>query len=448
MGCDGGAERESEDFTVSISGNESAEINRTLGLHASGVRKGFARVVGIALLLASAYAAYAYYQRRKVAEAAVHYETCQVTRGALTVTVSATGTLEPVNEVEVGSEVSGTIKTVEADYNDRVKVGQVLARIDTSKLEAQVLQSEAALAAAGAKVLETEATIQEADAQLARLAHVRELSGGKVPSLYEYEAQQAAVARARASVASAKAEVSKAQGTLTVNRSDLGKAVIHSPVNGVVLSRLIEPGQTVAASFSAPVLFKLAEDLAKLELHVDVDEADVGQVREGQEATFTVDAYPDKHFPASITQVRYGSQTTDGVVTYTTVLKVNNDDLSLRPGMTATAVITTKELSDALLVPGAALRFEPPHRQAQAAGETSDGASLISSLLPHPPQPSPRPNEPDASDHAQRVYVLRDGNPCAVPVETGLSDGTLTEVRGIGLETGADVITGMTTGRK
>ena len=320
----------------------------------------------------------------------------------------------------------------------------MLGRIDTSKLEAQVLQSESALEAARAKVVEAEATQKEGQAQLARLCRVRELSGGKVPSQYEFEAQEAVVCRAQAGVASAKAEVSQALATLNVNRTDLEKAVIHSPVNGVVLSRKVEPGQTVAASFEAPVLFKLAEDLTQLELQVDVDEADVGQVREGQAATFTVDAYPDKHFPAHITQVRYGSQTTDGVVTYTTVLKVSNDDLALRPGMTATAVITTKKLEGALLVPNAALRFEPP--QVQAA-EPKGGGSLISSLLPHPPRPETKANEAATTNKAQRVYVLRDGQLSAVPVTTGMTDGLHTEVAGIGLETGASVVTEMKTGR-
>lgn len=428
------------------SGDQTKDISQTLGLKKSGMRKWLTRTATVGVAVAVGYLAFGFYSGKKEAETIVRYETKPVSLGELTVTVSATGTLQPVNEVEVGSEVSGTLKTVDADFNDRVKAGQVLARIDTTKLESQVLQSEAALEAARAKVLEAEATLKEGHAQLARLSRVRELSGGKVPSQYEFEAQEAAVARAQAGLASAKAEVSQAQATLNVNRTDLGKAVIHSPVNGVVLSRKVEPGQTVAASFEAPVLFKLAEDLTQLELQVDVDEADVGQVREGQEATFTVDAYPDKHFPARITQVRYGSQTTDGVVTYTTVLKVNNDDLSLRPGMTATAVVTTKKLEDALLVPNAALRFEPP--QVQAAAPKGEGGGLISSLLPHPPRQEPKANEAASTNKEQRVYVLRDGLLTAVPVTTGMTDGLHTEVAGAGLEPGVNVVTEMITGRQ
>jgi len=434
---------------MSISkGHQTEDIAQTLGLKKSGAGKWLSRIVTAGVIGAAGYGALVFFNGKKAEAAAVHYETKPVRRGELTVTVSATGTLEPVNEVEVGSEISGTLKTVEADYNDIVKKGQVLARIDTSKLHAQVLQSTAALEAAKAKVLEAVATQKEGEAQLARLNRVSELSGGKVPSEYELEAQKAVVARAQANVASAKADVAQAQATLDINLSDVEKAVIHSPVNGVVLTRKIEPGQTVAASFEAPVLFTLAENLKQLELQVDVDEADVGQVHEGQDATFTVDAYPDKRFPACITQVRYGSQTTDGVVTYTTVLKVNNDSLTLRPGMTATAVITTKKLENALLVPNAALRFEPPQISATAPKE-GNGGSLINSLLPHPPHQGAKiPNVDSSAVKGQKVYVLRDGQLCALPVTTGLTDGLHTEVTGTGLEPDMNVVTEMTIGKQ
>lgn len=425
---------------------QTDDMEKTLGLRTHRARRVAGRLVALAAVCAGAYGGYVCYRNRQREAAAVSYETRSVERGSLTVTVSATGTLEPVNTVEVGSEVSGTLKSVEADYNDSVKKGQVLARIDTSKLEAEVLESEAALEAARAQVLEYEATVKEGESQLARLSHVRELSGGKVPSQYEYEAQEATVARARASLANAKAGVSKSEATLRVNRSDLEKAVIHSPVNGVVLTRKVEVGQTVAASMTTPVLFTLAEDLRQLELQVDVDEADVGKVREGQDATFTVDAYPDKHFPARITQVRYGSTTTDGVVTYTTVLKVNNDDLALRPGMTATAVITTKRVDDALLAPCAALRFEMPEA---AAAAPKSGGSVLDSLLPHPPHhESKQPQGTPAAGRGPRVYVLRDGRPVEVSVTTGLTDGTRTELTSGALEVGAQVIVEMAVGRK
>jgi HlyD family secretion protein len=233
--------------------------------------------------------------------------------------------------------------------------------------------------------------------------------------------------------------VAETQATLDANRADLGKAVIRSPIDGVVLTRSAEPGQTVAASFQAPVLFVLAEDLARMELHVDVDEADVGHVRDGQEATFTVDAYPDRAFPASITRVNYGSQTAEGVVTYQAVLRVDNADLSLRPGMTATATITVDRVEDALLVPSAALRFAPP---AAEASEPSRDGGLIGRLLPRPPRSGARrPDDRDVTGGQRRVFTLRDGRLEAVAVVTGVTDGVMVEVTGGALEPGMVVVT-------
>jgi len=425
---------------------QEPDMARVLELAAAKPRQRLMRLVWITCVAVAAGATLWTLRARKHASDGVQYETRHVLRGKLTKTVSATGTLHPVKEVEVGIEVSGTIKTVEVDYNDRVKVGQVLARIDTSKLDAQVSQSEAALESARAKLQQVQATLLEAEAQMARLTHVHDLSGGKVPSQYELDTQQATLARARADEASAKAAVTQAQATLTVNQSDLEKAVIHSPINGIVLTRAVEPGQTVAASFSTPILFTLAEDLAQIELQVNVDEADVGQVHEGQDATFTVDAYPDRNFPARIIQVRFGSTTTDSVVTYTTVLKVDNSSLILRPGMTATATITTRKVDNALLVPNAALRFDPPRTKTAAA--KPGGSSLLSSLLPHPPPQEAKANEA-ASDtnREQRVWLLRDQHLSAVSLTVGETDGKSTEVTGGALEPGMDVVVDATAAR-
>jgi HlyD family secretion protein len=194
----------------------------------------------------------------------------------------------------------------------------------------------------------------------------------------------------------------------------------------------------VAASFQAPLLFTLAEDLTQMELHVDVDEADVGQVKAEQTATFTVDAYPDRSFPAHITQVRFGSQEVDGVITYEAVLNVDNSDQFLRPGMTATADITVKQVEDALLVPTAALRFSPP---AQRQVKRKTGGSLISQLMPRPPRPETTPREEVSTDKKQQqVWALRDGQPVAVPVSIGATDGIMTEVTGGGIEPGMTLI--------
>jgi len=357
----------------------------------------------------------------------LQYKTQPVQRGALTVFVTATGTLQPTNQVDVGSELSGIIKFVEVDYNDRVNVGHVLAKLDTSKLEAQVLQSKAALASARAKVLQAQATIKETRNQLERLKEVRKLSNNKAVSQHDLDAAQAELERAKAEEAGAEAAVLQAQATLELNQADLAKAVIRSPINGVVLTRAAEPGQTVAASLQAPVLFTLAEDLTKMELHVDVDEADVGQVEQGQEAAFTVDAFPDRSFPATIKQVRYGSKTVDGVVTYETVLEVDNSDLALRPGMTATADIKVENVADAILVPNAALRFAPPEKEK----EDDSGSGIMQALFPRRRRPSAQPtgdSNGNRNKTQQRVWILRDGQLTAIPVKTGFTNGIMTEI--------------------
>ncbi|MBN2514372.1 MAG: efflux RND transporter periplasmic adaptor subunit [Sedimentisphaerales bacterium] len=354
---------------------------------------------------------------------AIEYKTQAVVRGDLTVVVSPTGTLEPTNEVEVGSELSGIIKEIYVDFNDQVKVGQPLARLDVSKLQAQVTQTKASLESAKAQVLQAQATIEETYNKLQQLEKVRQLSDGKVPSQTEMDEAKAAYSRAKANEASALAAVAEVQAGLDINETDLSKALISSPINGIVLTRKIEVGQTVAASFEAPVLFTLAEDLTQMELHVAVDEADIGQVKEGQSATFTVDAYLDHSYAAQVSQVRYGSSTVDGVVTYETVLTVDNSDLSLRPGMTASAEIVVKKIENAVLVPSAALRFTPP-----VSEEKKSSGSIINSILPHPPQEEKRQNVSLNNHGQQQVWILKDGQPVAVSVQVGVTNDIQTEI--------------------
>lgn len=419
---------------------EKSAVAATLARAGStGRRFGRRQWLGLAAVVAAGAAALFWWQRDTPA-AAPQYKTLPVQRGNLTVTVTATGNLAPVNQVQVGSELSGIVKSVEVDYNDHVRVGQALARLDTSKLEAQVLQSRASLAAARAKVLQTGATVAETARNLERLQSVLAMSQGKAVSRHDLEAAQAALDRARADQNSAEAAVSQTEAVLKAIETDLAKAVIHSPINGVVLTRAVEPGQTVAASLQAPVLFTLAEDLAKMELHVDVDEADVGQVRAAQTATFTVDAYPERTFPARISQVRYGSKTVDGVVTYETLLAVDNSDLSLRPGMTATANITVKELHDVLLVPNAALRFVPPAKADSANNRGRSGGSVLSRLFPRPRHSAPKTVENKADKKVQRVWVAREGGLAPIPVTTGASDGSFTEIIAGGLQPGQELV--------
>lgn len=356
-------------------------------------------------------------------------------RGNLLITVSATGNVQPTNQVDVGSELSGIVAGVLVDENDNVKKGQVLARLDTTKLDNQVTRARAALRSAEAGVQQATATVRETQAELARLRQVHELSGGKVPSANDLESAEAVVARAQASEVSARAAVEEARAALGSAQTDLAKASIRSPINGVVLTRSIEPGQTVAASLQAPVLFTLAEDLAHMELKVDIDEADVGKVRAGQSATFSVDAWTDRDYPAQVTRVSWGAETVSGVVSYKATLAVDNQDLSLRPGMTATATINATERNGVLLVPNAALRFTPP--EAGAGQETS----FVAKLMPRPPmQQRPKRAGNNHRGGQRQVHVLVDGQPQAVSVSVGESDGRMTEITGGDLAEGSAVI--------
>ncbi|HWR77632.1 MAG TPA: efflux RND transporter periplasmic adaptor subunit [Thiobacillus sp.] len=370
-------------------------------------------------------------------KATPRYTTEAATLGTLVVKVSATGNLQPTNTVDVGSELSGIVDKVYVDDNDEVKKGQILAQLDLSRLQDAVAKSRASLAAAEAQVLQAQATVAEARATLSRYQQVSQLSGGKVPSKTEMDTAEANLKRAEANVASARASVTQARATLKSDETNLGKASIRSPIDGVVLSREVDPGQTVAASFQAPVLFKLAEDLTKMELQVDVDEADVGQVKAGQRATFSVDAWPGREYSAVITRVGYGAQEAEGVVSYLTVLAVSNDDLSLRPGMTGTAEITTLTRENALLVPNAALRFTLPTNDAAQAKSSSSVTSLI---MPRPPSQAKKV-QVTAGGGAQRVWVLQDGQPVAIDVKTGATNGRVTEITSGNLEAGMRVIT-------
>ena len=382
-----------------------------------------------------------YWQMSRVASALPSYTTQVVARGNLTLTVTANGTIQPTRSINIGSELSGTVLKVNVDVNDVIKKGQVLVELDPSKLRDQVLRSKAALAAANAKVEQTGATMKEATASLDRFKEVARLSGGKVPSKTELDTGQATLDRALADDASARAGVKDARAALSTDQINLSKSSISAPGSGVVLTRNVDPGNAVAASFQAVTLFTVAEDLAKLRLWVYVDEADVGSVKTGQEATFTVSAYPTRNFPARITRVGFGSTITDNVITYLTYLDVDNTDLSLRPGMTATATITATQLSDVLLVPNTALRFTPTSTVDQSAKKEA-----AVSLLPSMPSSNTRKSAATSASTAaaKQVWILPqggDGKATAVAVTPGISDGHMTEITGGDLKVGMLVIT-------
>ena len=398
--------------------------------------------VGVVLLLLLAYRLFA-------PAAKPDYATTPAVRGALIVSVSATGKLAPTNQVDVGSEVSGLVSRVVVDVNDQVTKGQPIALIDPSRFQDAVNQGNAQLNANIAAVAQQRATLAQSTAQLARLQEVSRLSGGRVPAKTEMEQAIADRDRAVANVRAAQANVAAARASLSSSQYNRVRAVIRSPVNGVILARQVEPGQTVAASFNTPTLFVIAEDLTRMKLEVAIDEADVGEVRQGQTASFTVDAFPGETFPATITRVDLGSNlsaqtttttttTTNQVVSYSATLSVSNPEVRLRPGMTATADITTTQKADALLIPNAALRFKPTDASAGSQG------GIASAFGP----PGLRRGGAQRSvtigrGSTQTVYVEQaDGTLKAVKVVTGDTNGSQTEVTGGDLKAGMKVVTG------
>lgn len=345
----------------------------------------------------------------------IKYEFGTVERGTIDAKVTATGTLQPVNQVQVGVEVSGTIRTINVDANDHVKKGDVLAEIDTEQLKARLSQSRASLAQAQAGLADARASLIEAQLKFGR---TKEVAGSGFASKQTLDTAQAALERARAGLERAQAQVRLAQAAVAADETTLAKAIIRSPIDGMVLSRAVEPGQTVAAAFQTPVLFVLADDLSRMELRVDIDEADIGLVKEGQGASFTVDAYPGRTFKAAITKVHNAPRTVQGVVTYEGVLSVENPDLSLKPGMTATADILVEHVENVLTVPAGALRFVPEGGEEKA----------------------PEPLGDAGRGTKGQVYRLARGKPEAVPVIAGASDGVRTEIREGALQAGEQVI--------
>lgn len=385
---------------------------------------------GVALLLLGAGLWWRHL--REVARRPAPYVTEPIRRGDIRLVVTATGILEPTTRVTVGSELSGTTLEVYSDLNDRVVRGQPLAKLDTAKLAQQTEIGRALVRSAKARVVQAAATVSEAAAVLAR---ERELSSPSV-----LEAAVASSARAAADALGAEAQVGEAEAQVRVNEGDLARAVIRSPIDGIVLSRSIEPGQVVAASFTAPELFVIAERLERMRLQVAVAEADIARVAQGQPSSFTVDAWPERTFSARLSRVSYGSEVKDKVVTYLAELEVANDDLSLRPGMTATAEIRVAESLGVLLVPASALRFNP--ESVSAATNPVAKRSFVQSLIPMPTRNRSRPaaEVPAAVAASPRIWVLRENGPASVEVKAGLGDGRFTEVSAPGLVEGLEVI--------
>ncbi|GIL01273.1 MAG: hemolysin secretion protein D [Alphaproteobacteria bacterium] len=397
-----------------------------------GARRWPARAAALAVV-AAGVAGLFYYLSIRGEATATRYVTAEVRHADIIVTVTATGTIEPTNQVDISSELSGRVRSVEVDYNDMVKRGQVLARLDTDRLEANVEHAEATLLARKASLAEAVATLNERRDTHERIARLEQQGIATRETLL---AAKAALERAEAGVESARANVRVAEASLKLERTNLDKACICSPIDGIVLARTVEPGQVVAATLQAPTLFTLAEGLSRMRLTVDVDEADIGKVNTGNRAEFTVEAFQDRRFEAVISQLRFAPRTIDGVVTYEAILDVDNDDLALRPGMTATAEITVARVDGALAVPNAALRYTP----SAEGDEGQSGRGLLGMLLPRPPRGTTRPATTAGQDGRRPVWVLRDGAPVEVRIRTGETDGLVTQLLDGDLAAGDAVI--------
>ena len=314
-------------------------------------------VILILLLGSSAY--YFFILKNSTQTQTFEYVTKKITRGDLSVVVSATGNLNPTNSVDIGIEVSGTIKEIYVDFNDEVEIGQVLAKLDTTKLQSEVDSLRASLTIAKANQKESEVGLRSKKSIYDRTLKMYKSSNGKYPSINELDDTKFTYETAISNLDATKAKVEQAIYNLKTAQQNLDKAVVKSSIKGIVLNKEIEVGQTVAATMSTPTLFTLAKDLTLMDLIVSIDEADVADIKKDLNVTFSVDAYPKKVFKGKIKQVRLNPIAVNGVVTYETVVLVNNEELLLRPGMTASAKIVTKESVDKLIVPNGALRFKP-----------------------------------------------------------------------------------------
>ncbi|MEO1702553.1 MAG: efflux RND transporter periplasmic adaptor subunit [Pseudomonadota bacterium] len=406
----------------------SEDVASTLGLNRAQTRWGRWGTGMAAIVLAGVGAWYVLADHST--GDAITYNTEPLTRGNLTVTVTATGGVEPTNLFEISSELSGTVSRVLVDHNSVVREGQVLAELDDRKLQAMLDLKMASLHATQARMSRAAASLENAKV---RLKAAVALDQRGITSEQSLLAQETEYQTALAEMQSAEADRDLAKADLELQKVELENSCICSPVDGVVLDRSVEPGQIVAASFSAPVLFTLAEDLTQMELRVDVDEADIGRIKVGQKAQFTVDAYDDMVFPAEILELWLAPETVDGVVTYKAILSIDNEEMLLRPGMTATADIIVNQVEDGLLVPNAALRYAPPVEEADGG---DDRSGLLGMLLPT------RPPVLDRTDLGRAIFVLDNGEVRRIEISRGDSDGSKTAVTGSGIEEGLQVITG------
>ena len=443
------------------------------------------RIVLVALLLAAAWYGYGLYKKSKIKPLAFNTVAAEV--GELRAAVSASGTLSPLVSVNVGAQVSGRIMELFADYNSEVEVGQLLAKIDPSVYEAAVQQNEARSASSAAQYREAQANATLKRKQVER---IRELAARELIAPADLDTAEAELSVAEARVSAARASQQEARAALAQARSNLDFTDIYSPVSGVVLSREVDVGQSVSANFETPTLFQIAENLRTMQVNSSVAEADIGQLRRGMKARFTVDAWPDRYFEGVIREIRLLPEEVSNVVTYDAVVDVPNNDRALLPGMTATIDFILEERASALMIPNAALRFQPPESlhcehsiapthgraggsRASTSARTKDAAKPVDDTAEAPTDidaskgsatagtstedgdalPADKatsqataPPKPPVRSIERIIWVQREGGPTCLPVELGITDGSRTEVLSGDIEAGDAVITGVQSG--
>lgn len=406
-------------------------------------RRKLLTATGLAVLAAAAVGVWRW--RAGAGNGTTSLETARVDRGRIVAKVTATGTLSALVTVQVGSQVSGRIASIDVDFNSPVKKGQIIARIDAQLFEAAVAQARANAVAAQGNLAKAKAQALDAGRQLER---TRTLADRKLVATADLDTAQATADAATASVQAAEGSLAQARAGLYQAQVNLAYTRIASPTNGVVISRNVDVGQTVAASLQAPTLFVIAEDLAKMQVDTSVAEADVGRLSAAMPTTFTVDAFPGEVFKGSVRQVRNAPQTLQNVVTYDAVVDVPNPDLKLKPGMTASVTFVYAQKDDVLRVPNAALRFRPPPGFGGDAGGKAAKRSGSTGLAGRaeaaegtPPAAQGRPEGAGGDRGGRTVWVVRGERPAPVKIRTGISDGTMTEVVSGDLQAGDEVVT-------
>ena len=414
-------------------------------------------VMGIVVLIVAAGIVFGFTVLKRNKNNGLQYELAAIDKGTVTALVDTTGTLNPVVIVDIGSQVSGKIENIYIDFNSQVKANQVLAELEQQTFQTKVQQNEANYLSSEAAVEKSKVSLENSKKKHDR---AKTLFEKDLISYEELESAEVQYLSAKADLQSAEARLEQAKAQLDTSKVDLSYTIIKSPINGVVINRNINVGQTVAASFQAPVLFQVANDLTKMQVECSVDEADIGRVKEGQTAQFTVDAFPDENFTGVVKQVRYSPEVIQNVVTYTTIVDVENPGIKLRPGMTATISIVVGEAKNALRVPNSALRFQPPPEVLQALFE-----EMRREMQAKRGQNSQADGQSEKRGHQAnfqmgqgmgrmgsrmrdraRVWVQdENGKLNMVSIRTGVTDNAFTEITGGDLQEGMEVITGEST---